>query len=248
MVTIVCMISSTIDIQNGPTHHDHHGDDAVAVLWPKPALSAALRDSFRADLDARRNAQNAPSAVASTLFARFVFYFDGFVGASNDSLMRLQRLVRAHSGRVASFLSRSVTHIVASSLAASKLNRRMTSRRGTPAHLVRPDWIADSIAALKLLPTASYRPAVKLIAAAATVDVLPLTRWLAAPPHSPPRPSSNLAPDAVLTPIDVNVNSDRNDNDNVARRRKRERIDRALGQIAARQAPLDTKRLRKAHA
>jgi hypothetical protein len=234
---------STVDIQNGPTHHDHHGDDAVAILRPKPAISVALRESFRADLDARRNAQNAPSAVDSTLFARFLFYFDGFVGASDESLMRLQRSVRAHSGRVASFLSRSVTHIVASSLAASKLNRRMTSRRGTPAHLVQPDWITDSIAALKLQPTAAYRPAVRLIAAAAAVDVQPLTRWFAAP--TPP-PVSNLAPVAVLLPVDVNKNSDNGDD---VRRRKRDRIDRTLAQIAAgaRQSPLDTKRLRKAH-
>lgn len=242
------MIASTIDIQNGPTHHDHHGDDALPLLRPKPALSAALRESFRADLDARRNAQNAPSAVESTLFARFLFYFDGFVGASDESLMRLQRAARAHSGRVASFLSRSVTHIVASSLAASKLNRRLTSRRGTPAHLVQPDWIVDSIAALKLLPTASYRPTVRLIAAAAAVDVQPLTRWFGAPPSTP---VSKVAPVAVLQPIDASSSSSSSNNNNVninddARRRKRERIDRALGQIATAR-PVDVKRLRKAH-
>lgn len=212
-------------------------------------MSAALRESFRTALDARRNAQAVPVALESTLFARFVFYFDGFVGGSDESLMSLHRAVRAHSALVASFLTRSVTHIVASSLAASKLNRRMTSHRGTPAHLVRPDWIADSISARKLLPTAAYRPAAHLIAPAAALDLHPITRWFAVPPplttlldNEPirgksasrrPRPSPTL-----LMPLDENRNRD-------ARRRKRERIDRALGQLAATQTK-PSPQLRKA--
>lgn len=227
---------NAIDVQNGPTHHDHRGGD---TLRRKPTERRFQREN---------RLTHVAMQPTTTLFARFVFYFDGFVGGCDDSLMSLHRAVLAHSATVAPFLTRSVTHIVASSLAASKLNRRMTSRRGSPPHLVRPDWITDSIAARKLLSTAPYRPANLAIVAStttATLDLHPITRWFVAattPPPlvvDPPPIQRNMPPPRrTLMPLDVNQD---------VRRRKRQRIEHALDQLtAANKQSAPTSHLRKA--
>ncbi|KNE55946.1 hypothetical protein AMAG_01798 [Allomyces macrogynus ATCC 38327] len=99
----------------------------------------------------------------SKIFAGLVFSIDGYTGPDVGDL-KLRRLIVEHGGhlRVHFAVSRT-THVVATSLAGSKMHQALTTRRTSSRSTVNracvfvmPTWVLDSIAAGRRLPEADY--------------------------------------------------------------------------------------------
>eukprot|EP00762_Andalucia_godoyi_P005841 ANDGO_06954.mRNA.1 DNA repair protein REV1 len=88
--------------------------------------------------------------VTSNLFKDVCIYVTGLTNPPHASL---KILMQQHGGMFENYLLSQVTHVVADTLSAAKYKQLSTSKH----ILVRPQWVLDSIAASRILPTFPYR-------------------------------------------------------------------------------------------
>lgn len=97
---------------------------------------------------------HAPESEKKRLFRDVTVWIDG---ATKPSREELRAIIGNHGGRYETYLTPGmVTHIVAQQLAHAtrlRLQKMVSSKR---AHVVKPDWILDSVNSGKLLPVADY--------------------------------------------------------------------------------------------
>ncbi|KNC97043.1 uncharacterized protein SPPG_07441 [Spizellomyces punctatus DAOM BR117] len=97
--------------------------------------------------------QQKPSSVSS-IFDGVHVYVNGYVGSMDD--LEFRKLIQSHGGTIALTLAlRTVTHMVCTSLCASKTQKLLSARRAT-VKVVHPDWIIQSVKSGKRLPESSF--------------------------------------------------------------------------------------------
>ncbi|TPX58480.1 hypothetical protein SpCBS45565_g07983 [Spizellomyces sp. 'palustris'] len=97
--------------------------------------------------------QQKPSSVSS-IFAGVHIYVNGYIGGMDDLEFRI--LIQSHGGTIALTLAlRTVTHMVCTSLCASKTQKLLSARRAT-VKVVHPDWIIQSVKNGKTLPESAF--------------------------------------------------------------------------------------------
>ncbi|KAF7240698.1 hypothetical protein EG68_10130 [Paragonimus skrjabini miyazakii] len=90
-----------------------------------------------------------PTRLKSVIFRNISVYVNGY---TTPSASELRELVVSHGGKYRTYYTRStVTHIIASRLPTSKINRL------TDQKLVTADWITESIKAKRLLPWQQFQ-------------------------------------------------------------------------------------------
>lgn len=85
-----------------------------------------------------------------------VIWFNGLVeGYTTDEVLDL---VARHGGQVEHhFRARVCTHVIASTLASSKIKMLQEVMRQTPVHVVTPSWLTESVARGRPRPSSYHR-------------------------------------------------------------------------------------------
>ncbi|KDQ64641.1 hypothetical protein JAAARDRAFT_201949 [Jaapia argillacea MUCL 33604] len=112
------------------------------------------RKAYLDDRTKKLATQSTAVPSASTPLVNVRVYINGYL--SNTTDIELKRVVALAGGRVLHTAS-GATHIVTSQqLSGSKTHKLLTSKSRIKAHVVRPEWIQDSIDAGKRLPEKNY--------------------------------------------------------------------------------------------
>ena len=94
-----------------------------------------------------------PARRASLLFAGVTLHVNGLTTPSHADL---RELMARHGGGFENYYRRSVvTHTICSNLTDAKVAQLAHTRADAPP-VVRPEWVVDSLAAGRLLPTRAY--------------------------------------------------------------------------------------------
>ncbi|KAJ3368524.1 deoxycytidyl transferase [Allomyces arbusculus] len=123
--------------------------------WVENATAETAGDAEEGGSAARR--------ARIKIFAGLVFSIDGYTGPDVGDL-KLRRLIVEHGGHLRfHFAVSRTTHVIATSLAGSKMHQALTTRRTSSRSAVNracvfvtPTWVLDSIAAGRRLPEANY--------------------------------------------------------------------------------------------
>lgn len=82
-------------------------------------------------------------------------YIDGYLEGTTD--IEMKKLIKSNGGEIL-YSASTATHILTSmSLAASKIHRILNTKMRTKPHVVRPEWVWDSLDAGKKLDEFMYR-------------------------------------------------------------------------------------------
>ncbi|KAK9867787.1 hypothetical protein WJX84_002274 [Apatococcus fuscideae] len=135
------------DAQRRSAGSVHHGGSFKKYMEGK---NRKLREQFATE--ARSGADEVGDKSSRTLLRGISIHVNGFTKPSHQELRHLMGL---HGGRFEVYYYRDrVTHIICSNLPAAKV--KIFERERNPTPVVRPEWITDSIAAKRILPTEAY--------------------------------------------------------------------------------------------
>ncbi|KAI0071082.1 hypothetical protein K474DRAFT_1669400 [Panus rudis PR-1116 ss-1] len=111
-------------------------------------------DSRRAKLKAQLPEKADNSDTQTGLFFNIKIYIDGYLANTTD--IEMKRVVTLAGGQVL-YSPSGATHILTSQqLSGSKTHKLLTTKSKTKPHVVRPEWVTDSIEAGKRLPERLY--------------------------------------------------------------------------------------------
>ena len=119
------------------------------------AIQEEAESNYWQEKERKLREQRAP-ASGSGIFKNVTCWINGFCdGLSPDEIIAV---VRQNGGRVEhTYRASTVTHIVASSLASSKLQKLQEGKKGI-CHVVSPMWLVESVKIQKLLPVCDFQP------------------------------------------------------------------------------------------
>ncbi|KZT19275.1 hypothetical protein NEOLEDRAFT_1159150 [Neolentinus lepideus HHB14362 ss-1] len=113
------------------------------------------RGQYLQDRTKKLEEQNAPTGTAACKpMTNVRIYIDGYLAHTTD--IEMKRIVVEAGGRAMQTAS-GCTHILTSQqLSGSKTHKHLTTKARNKVHVVRPEWVTDSIKAGKRLPERTY--------------------------------------------------------------------------------------------
>jgi len=131
------------------------GDRTHRASWEsdKGQLNAG---KYMEHKEAELRRQRAPK-VAKGCLTGVVIWFNGLVeGYTTDEILAL---VAQHGGQVEHhFRVRVCTHVIASTLASSKIKMLQEVMRQSPVHVVTPTWLTESVATGRCVADPNHTP------------------------------------------------------------------------------------------
>ncbi|KAI8812064.1 BRCT domain-containing protein [Cladochytrium replicatum] len=91
------------------------------------------------------------------IFKGITVYFNGFLGSTHSDLT-IKEMLQENGGSYTPFFSKTtVTHMICTSLANSKILKLTSTKKISSQFVVHPDWLVDSVKAGKRLPESKYQ-------------------------------------------------------------------------------------------
>ncbi|KAK9825519.1 hypothetical protein WJX74_003581 [Apatococcus lobatus] len=135
------------DAQRRSAGSVHHGGSFKKYMEGK---NRKLREQFA--IEARAGQADGTADPSKTLLRGISIHVNGFTKPSHQEL---RHLMGQYGGRFEVYYYRDrVTHIICNNLPAAKV--KIFERERNPTPVLRPEWITDSIAAKRVLPTEAY--------------------------------------------------------------------------------------------
>ncbi|KZT12565.1 uncharacterized protein LAESUDRAFT_640306 [Laetiporus sulphureus 93-53] len=153
------LLSTLTDSNNPITHSDiyERSDHISSAASGHQRSERRMNQKTYWDSRKEKLAQQLPEkpmARECNVLRNVRVYIDGYLAGTTD--IEMKRIVTLAGGRVL-YTASGATHILTSQqLSGSKTHKLLTTRKRVKAHVVKPEWITDSIQAGRRLPEREY--------------------------------------------------------------------------------------------
>lgn len=142
------------DTRSLSNHKPDNGDDNDSRFDSFSSYMHHKNRKLRQQFTREFSKSPSSSSKSTSIFKSVVVWVNGH---TNPSRLEIRRIMGMHAGRLETYLTSQVTHIVAANLAAATRLRLSNKSSTAPrVKLVSPQWITQSLAQQKRLPESQY--------------------------------------------------------------------------------------------